>query len=658
MLRFWNAQRWFAPLLAALSSLLYLLLTSGSAYAADASVLNGMRAIHMGGNWGANREFDQFMDADARQGYVNWLKSNHVNWVGISVALYVNNSMDSEVKRKYPPGDLFILTYSDEELTAMIQTLHANGIKVYLTLAFENHGPDQSDDPVKQVHRAMFGRPNAWQWSEYPPQEYWPWDPAHPDHETFVAEFWQSYTQQAVYFATLAESLGVEMYSLGTETDGLFRTRTDTNWPYHFNDELKTMVAAVRDVYSGLLTYDQLSWTVSYDREFFGESTRWVWQDLDLDVIGLSAYFELSDSLPASRMPYADLKTAWEAVFANYLLPVRADNPALPIVFTEYGYTDSIGSPHIMAYEEFAPRVFTDKDGSGEDDGQETQADIHSAFFATNRENSGLVQGAFLWGHDWADDALWDSFWGWARHFAVRDKPAEDIVRAEYAAIAATFASLSGTIVDAGEDATPVYPVVIDLLDPVTGLRIDIATVNGPDGTYELIDIPPGTYKIFFNAIGTANNYADELYDEVFCDNGNCNMAGLGSDIVLAAGSNVLDAQLVRQTALSGRVTNSLNLPLQQVAVELLDDNGTPVGYPAITDFDGQWVKGIPDPGSYYVRTLGQSTPGYRPEVWDDVPCDGCDVVAEGTPIVVSGDDVTGIDIELLPELIFSNGLE
>ena len=90
--------------------------------------------------------------------------------------LYVNNSMDSEVKRKYPPGDLFILTYSDEELTAMIQTLHANGIKVYLTLAFENHGPDQSDDPVKQVHRAMFGRPNAWQWSEYPPQEYWPWD--------------------------------------------------------------------------------------------------------------------------------------------------------------------------------------------------------------------------------------------------------------------------------------------------------------------------------------------------------------------------------------------------------------------------------------------------------------------------------------------------
>jgi hypothetical protein len=503
----------------------------------------------------------------------------------------------------------------------------------------------------------MFGIPNAWQWDTYPAQEHWPWDLEHPDHENFVAEFWQSYTDQAVYFATLAESLGVEMFSLGTETDGLFRTRTDINFPNHFKNEIQAMVSAVRNVYSGLLTYDQLIFVLP-GKEYFNDSRRWLWQDSGLDVIGVSAYYQLVDTLPTSRVPYADLKTAWEGVFTDQLLPMQTDNPGIPIVFTEFGATDSIASPFIAYSDSFANYVFTDGDGSGVDDGRETQADLYSAFFATNTENDGLVKGAFGWEHYWTDDDLWEACCGWARHFAIRNKPAEDVVRTEYAAIAATFASLSGTIVDASDNSMPVYPVVIDLRDSVTGSQIDIATVNGPDGTYELIDIPPGTYKIFFNAIGTANNYADELYNEVFCDNGNCNIAGLGSDLVLPNGPTVLDVQLARQTAVSGRVTDSHDSPLLQVAVELLDDTGNPVGYPALTDFDGQWVKGVPGAGTYYVRTLGQSTPGYRPEAWNDVPCDSCDVVAEGTPVVVSGDDVTGINFELSKNLIFDSGFE
>jgi len=651
------ARSGFTHSLVALVALWCYLLAAGPVHAADTSILNGMRAIHMGGNWGANQQYDQFLDETKRQAYVDWLKSNHINWVGISVALFVNNSMDSQAKRKYPPVDMFILTYFDEELTAMIETLHANGIKVFLTLAFENHGVGEVDDPEKQVSRGMFGIPNAWQWEEFPTQENWPWDPSHPDHESFVAEFWQSYTDQAVYFATLAESLGVEMFSLGTETDGLFRTRTDINYSNHFKNELQAMVAAVRNVYSGLLTYDQLIFVLP-GQNYSNDSRRWLWQDSGLDVIGLSAYYQLVDTLPTSRVPYAELKTAWEGIFTDNLLPIKTDNPDVPIVFTEFGATDSIASPYIAYSDSFANYVFTDGDGSGVDDGRETQADIYSAFFATNREHDGLVKGAFGWEHYWTDDNLWEICCGWARHFAVRNKPAEEVVRTEYTAIASTFASLSGTIVDTSDNVTPVFPVVIDLLDPTTGLRIDIATVNGPDGTYELIDIPPGDYKIFFNAIGTANHYADELYDEVFCDNGNCNMAGLGSDISLVAGANVLDAQLDRQTALSGRVTDSQNAPLQQVAVEMLDAGGDPVGYPAITDFDGQWVKGVPEPGTYYVRTLGQSTPDYLAEAWSDVRCNDCDVIAMGTPIVVTEDDAPNIDFELLKRIIYRSGFE
>ena len=42
----------------------------------------------------------------------------------------------------------------------------------------------------------------------------------------FVREFWNTYTEQAVHFARIAQEEGVRMYSLGTETDRLFRTRS------------------------------------------------------------------------------------------------------------------------------------------------------------------------------------------------------------------------------------------------------------------------------------------------------------------------------------------------------------------------------------------------------------------------------------------------
>ena len=82
--------------------------------------------------------------------------------------------------------------------------------------------------------------------------EFWPWRPDHPDHERFVAEFWETYTQQAVHFARIAEEEGVRLYSLGTETERLFGTRSGgERWPNHFRAELQEMVRRVRAVYSG-----------------------------------------------------------------------------------------------------------------------------------------------------------------------------------------------------------------------------------------------------------------------------------------------------------------------------------------------------------------------------------------------------------------------
>ena len=123
-----------------------------------------------------------------------------------------------------------------------------------------------------------------------------------------------------------------------------------------------------------------------------------------------------------------------------------------------------------------------------------------------------------------------------------------DLSTAAFAVIevaAPVFGTLAGQVVDAADGTTPVYPVAIDLLDPVTGAVVDgFGAANDPDGTYLIADIPPGSYKVLFNAVDAANAYADELHEDVLCDNGGCDRAALGAPVGIAAGPNVLGADL------------------------------------------------------------------------------------------------------------------
>ena len=141
---------------------------------------------------------------------------------------------------------------------------------MYLTLAFEAFEAERAARPVE---RWQLGDPGG---DDGVPccdtgilPENWPWRPDHPDHRRFVAEFWETYTQQAVHVAGIAEEEGVRLYSLGTETDRLFRTRS---WDYFTNDfreELTSMVNEVSAVYSGLLTYD-MHYQVLRNPGFYG----------------------------------------------------------------------------------------------------------------------------------------------------------------------------------------------------------------------------------------------------------------------------------------------------------------------------------------------------------------------------------------------------
>ena len=362
-----------------------------------------LRAVHISGNWGANRvavegwsrgETEAVIPLD----YVEYLRGLHVNWVGISVSLHYDDSLDSTVERNYSP-DLSVPTFSDAGLRQLIREFRQHDFEVYLTLAFESIEAAASD--ARPVQRWQLGDPGdaATGAPADDPMyalpilaENWPWRPDHPDHARFVAEFWRTYTEQAVHFARIAQEMGVRMYSLGTETDRLFRTRSDGyHWTTDFGQELRTMVDGVRSVFERLLTYDMHYFNIA--EPVHGSQD--LWKDLGLDVVGLSAWIPLADSPPATVLSVEHLRREYERVFREHLVPLAEYNDQ-PIVFTEYGSNDVLEAPANPAIIVERRFVFSDTNGNGIDDGRETQANIFRALFQTMSRYSDVVHGTFF----------------------------------------------------------------------------------------------------------------------------------------------------------------------------------------------------------------------------------------------------------------------
>ena len=421
-----------------------------------------MRAISLSGYWGTNRDLvEPWEDRGARgevvpPEFIEWLHGLHVNWVLLSVALHYDDSMDSTVSRE-TGRDRIIPTWRDESLRQVIRDFRGHGLNVYLTLAFEAH---EAEEAARPVRRWQLGDPTSVHTGGIPPDdpalvgrmlpENWPWRPDHPDHRRFVAEFWETYTDQAVHFARIAEEEGVALYSLGTETDRLFRTRSDPHDPdrqlsgymgNHFGEELRTMVERVRAVYSGRVTYDMHAFTLIHgDQHGIGSGAGHLWEDLNLDIVGVSGWWPLTDSPPDRVLEVQELQRSYEAVFRDHLIPLGNRNPGRAVVFTEYGSMDLVsapadpGDPTRIAEE----KIFLDTNRNGLDDGEEQQANIFRAFFETAERYPGVVNGAFFWDNWMTTEDLWADYWLRRRSFAIRDKLAEAVVRDAYARLAAT----------------------------------------------------------------------------------------------------------------------------------------------------------------------------------------------------------------------------
>jgi len=381
------------------------------------------RAYHLAGP--DDRKFQAVTNREIPASFIADLKALNVNWVAIMQMMYVDDALDSTLEYEPKGQDLYNVNWSftEEDLEFLIKTFQAHGINVYVTLAISPSLAMASEHPF---HRHEMGA----QSHSLGPDESWPWNVNHPDHGRFVEEFWRTYRDRAVELAGMLERNGVTLYSIGTETRNLFRTREvpDEGFPNDFRTELQRIVDDVRAVFSGLLTYD-MHWG-----EFAYPNTTWgsLWDDLDLDIIGVSAYIDnILPEVPVQVPDVPTLEASLDNIFRTQFLPVQKANSGRPMLFLEGSFSNSIGAPYTSHHN--LGQTDTDEDGNGVNDGQETQANLFQALFNVMNRYRANVKGVFIWDRFMVSDEDWQ--------FMIADDPiilgtrgllADEVVRQVY----------------------------------------------------------------------------------------------------------------------------------------------------------------------------------------------------------------------------------
>ncbi|GAA5027760.1 hypothetical protein GCM10011506_16020 [Marivirga lumbricoides] len=141
--------------------------------------------------------------------------------------------------------------------------------------------------------------------------------------EALWNNFEDHYLKYIINYVKIADSLGVELFCIGTEV------RNSTQQRSHF---WNLLIDSAKSQYNGKLTY-AANWD-EYTKVSFWEK---------LDYIGIDAYFPLSE---AKSPEVAELVQAWQGPMKEMQQLSKALNK--PVLFTEYGYesTDYPGKGH------------------------------------------------------------------------------------------------------------------------------------------------------------------------------------------------------------------------------------------------------------------------------------------------------------------------
>lgn len=191
--------------------------------------------------------------------------------------------------------------------------------------------------------------------------------------EAHWAEFFRGYESFIVHQAELAEQAGADVFAVGTELHKTLGREAD--W--------RRVIAAVRGVYSGKLTY-AANWDEQGDVPFWDA----------MDFVGVQFYYPLSEALPPSD---EQLVAGWRKRLAE-LREVSAAH-GKPVLLTELGYAVS---------EEAALRPWSDAAVGDRAAGHELK--LRCMRVALQQiESEPTIAGVFLWkwfpgGRDHSDE--------------------------------------------------------------------------------------------------------------------------------------------------------------------------------------------------------------------------------------------------------------
>lgn len=143
-------------------------------------------------------------------------------------------------------------------------------------------------------------RGNEWRGKIHPDQ----WDP-----------WWHSYRRVIDYFLDVANETSVDIFSVGSEL--LSTERQSHRWAW--------LIGHARKRFGGRLTY-------STNWDHYHVPTLW----RDLDMIGISGYWDLSSSAGSGPQTLGQLTNRWREIRQKLLGFAAAHNR--PILFTEIGY--------------------------------------------------------------------------------------------------------------------------------------------------------------------------------------------------------------------------------------------------------------------------------------------------------------------------------
>ena len=219
---------------------------------------------------------------------------------------------------------------------------------------------------------------------------------------------------------------------------------------------------------------------------------------------------------------------------------------------------------------------------------------------------------------------------------------------------------VSQTVTLGGDAPPPIIGTVTDAVtgEPIEGIAVSSAFSSGSlyqtaitdaDGEYSLPSHPAGDYLLFTGSTSpTSAPFIDEVWDDVVCLGGLCDVELEGQPVTLQAGSPspVADFALAKGGQIVGELRDqSTSEPLPTAFMRFYEADGTELPF-TLSPTDGSYETPALPAGQYYVRAYGPL--GYLSVVYPDHLCAGfsCNIT-EGELVTVTSEVTSQASFDL-----------